>query len=79
LNNLGFDSGIDGLYDDAKLINLTAMWKASGSVENQDPRQWRRKEGKSFIAHIAKSLDVPVGHIAKATNLFRLLVGSDGG
>lgn len=60
-------NGVDFPFDDRQFINLTAMWKAAGSPANQDPRQWRRKEGAGFIADLAKSLDVPVGHIAKST------------
>ncbi len=54
--------------DDQGRVNLTDMWRGQGSPQNKDPRQWRRKEGLGFIAHIAESLGVPVGHTVKATS-----------
>ncbi len=49
--------------DEAGLINLTDLWKRFGAVPHRDPRQWSRKEGKSFLACLAGELNVPVGHI----------------
>jgi hypothetical protein len=60
-------AGVRILFNDKMLVNLTQMWEAAGRPENKDPRQWRRKEGKGFIADLARSLDVPAGHIASAT------------
>jgi hypothetical protein len=55
--------GFDFAFDDRRFINLTAMWKATGSPANKDPREWRRQEGKGFIADLARSLNVGLTHI----------------
>src|SRR5215203_3609283 len=44
-------------------VNLTFLWNAEGRPENRDPRQWARKSGEDFIAHMALKLNVPIGHI----------------
>lgn len=59
-------NGTEVTRDETNKVNLTAMWVASGSPKNQDPRQWQRKEGAGFIASLARSLDVPTGHIARS-------------
>ena len=52
-------------YDAGRMINLTEMWKAAGAVENRDPRIWRRREGRGFIADLALTLNVTQGHIIR--------------
>jgi hypothetical protein len=47
-------------------VSLTDLWKASGSIENKDPRQWQRKSGEEFVVDLAESLNVPVEHIIKS-------------
>lgn len=59
--------GVDVLFNERMLVNLTQMWEAAGRPENKDPRQWRRKEGAGFIKDLARTLNVPVGHIITGT------------
>ena len=66
--NLAFVyQGVEVTFDEKKLINLTQMWRAAGSPESKDPREWRRRKGKEFIADLARSLDVAPCHIARST------------
>ena len=51
------------IRDEVGLVNLTDLWKRFGATPNRDPRQWSRKEGKEFLACLARDLNVPVGHI----------------
>jgi hypothetical protein len=46
-------------------LNMTDMWKASGSDPNKKPADWLRKEGKAFVDFIAENKGVPVGHILR--------------
>jgi hypothetical protein len=48
---------------DKELVNLTRAWKAIGSPDNKDPRQWKRKGGREFIETLSKKLNVPSEHI----------------
>jgi hypothetical protein len=56
-------NGVAFTFDERRFINLTAMWKAAGSPGHMDPRQWRRKDCRGFIADLARSLNVPTEHI----------------
>jgi hypothetical protein len=47
-------------------MSLTELWRASGKSWNYDPTQWKRKEGRHFIAKIQN--DMPVGHIVFRTS-----------
>lgn len=53
------------IRDKGEMLSLTDMWKAAGSPEGQRPANWARKEGSAFIAFIADTHNVPVGHIIK--------------
>jgi len=55
--------GVEFRFDDRQFINLTEMWKLTGSDEAKKPANWRRKDGRGFIDSLAKSLNVPLGHI----------------
>ena len=46
-----------------RLVNLTQMWEADGRPANKDPREWRRKEGRKFIADLGLHLNVAESHI----------------
>lgn len=49
------------------LVSLNVIWKAAGSPENKDPRQWRRLPGtEGFIEEVARSLNVGKSHIWKS-------------
>lgn len=50
-----------------EMISLTDMWAAGGRDDAKRPANWARKEGRSFIEHMADVLNVPVGHIIKGT------------
>ena len=47
-------------------LNMTDMWKASGSPANQEPWNWSRKEGAQFIEFIAESHNLTVGQVMKS-------------
>lgn len=51
------------IRDKGEMLSLTDMWKAAGEDPNKKPADWSRKEGASFIAHVAEFLNVPHGHI----------------
>lgn len=52
--------------NDTGLVSLTDLWKRFGSIENKEPKQWKRKAGKQFIENLCQTLKVPVGHLWKA-------------
>lgn len=56
-------NGTEFLFDDRRFIDLTAMWKAAGEDPAKKPSNWRRKDGKGFVVDLARSLNVPQGHI----------------
>lgn len=56
-------NGVAFRFDDRRFIDLTAMWKANGEDPAKKPSNWRRKDGRGFIADLARSLNVPLGHI----------------
>lgn len=58
--------GVEVTRDEAGHISLTDMWKAQGSPANQDPPQWARYAGASFVASLAKSLNVGKSHVIKS-------------
>lgn len=59
--------GVSVRFNDARLVSLTQMWEAAGRPENKDPRQWRKQpQAKSFIDHMARTLDVAKSHIVSA-------------
>lgn len=61
-------NGIDISADTEEgFLSLTDLWRSAGSPANKNPGQWKRKEGKSFIAAVARKLNVPAGHIMKST------------
>lgn len=37
------------------LISLTDLWRVSGSIPSQQPKQWLRKEGTQFVDYISKN------------------------
>ncbi len=59
-------NGHDVLYDDQRLINLTQMWKASGSPENRSPYEWKRYAGTVFIDELAKSLNTGKSRVIRS-------------
>ena len=59
-------NGTDVMFDDARLVNLTAMWKAAGSEENKSPYRWKRFEGAKFIKHMTSVLNGSKSPIMKA-------------
>lgn len=60
-------NGHEVKYDDRRLIDVTAMWKAVGSPKDREFWQWKRKSGASFIKDLASALDLPTGHIQRTT------------
>lgn len=42
-----------------EMLSLTDMWRAAGSPENQEPFNWERKEGASFIEAVAIAQNLP--------------------
>ena len=58
--------GVEIAFQGKEEICLTDLWKASGSKENREPRQWRRKEGKEFIQALTEVLNVPEKHVIKS-------------
>jgi hypothetical protein len=60
-------NGVEVIFDDDKLINLTQMWEAQGSPLNRDPTQWKKtKEGEGFIASLATSQNVAITHVFRS-------------
>lgn len=58
--------GVDVLFDDARLLSLTDMWKAEGSPKNKAPKDWlATDQGKGFVDHLSKNLNVATNHIWK--------------
>lgn len=55
------------IRDQSEMLSLTDMWVAGGRDDAKRPANWARKEGASFIEHMADVLNVPVGHIIKGT------------
>lgn len=56
-------NGVEIWLDEARHVNLNQMHLAAGSPPNRDPREWRRKSGRSFIADLARNLNVAESHI----------------
>lgn len=60
-------NGVEFRFDDRRFINLTEMWKLNQSLgdgeSKQSPSEWKRREGKGFIADLAKTLNTAVGRI----------------
>lgn len=54
------------IRDRGEMINLTDMWIAAKMPAARRPANWARKEGAQFIAFVADSLNVPMGHISSA-------------
>jgi hypothetical protein len=50
---------------DEDFLNLTDMWKASGSDQSKKPANWIRKEGAPFIEFVAENQGVPHGHLLR--------------
>lgn len=55
------------IRDQHEMLSLTDMWVAGGRDDAKRPANWARKEGASFIGHMADVLNVPHGHIIKGT------------
>lgn len=55
------------LFDENRFIDVTQMWRAVGSPANKEFRAWKRKDGASFIRDLAKSLNVPQGHVFQSS------------
>lgn len=53
------------------MLNLTDMWKASGSDDAKRPADWKRKAGADFIAAFSDTIDVPSEHIWDANRIAR--------
>ena len=54
-------------YDENKFIDVTEMWRSVESPENKKFKDWKRKDGASFISDLSKDRKVPVGHLYKFT------------
>ncbi|HHY26418.1 MAG TPA: hypothetical protein GX523_06665 [Desulfitobacterium dehalogenans] len=59
-------NGISIAFHGKEMINLTHLWKASGSPANQDPRQWLRSAQAIRLIE-ALNLNVGNSHIIKTT------------
>lgn len=44
-----------------EMLDLTAMWRACGSVHSKRPDQWIRKEGRPFIEFLDENLKATQG------------------
>lgn len=61
----------------ADKMNLTDMWRASGSEPAHRPVDWIRKEGAPYIAFLAEHLNVPVRHDGENQGLISVVRGGN--
>lgn len=61
-------NGVTIGFDGKEKINLTNLWKASGSMKNQSPYEWSRlPESEKFINVISKKLNTEKSRIIETT------------
>lgn len=60
-------NGISIAFHGKEMINLTHLWKASGSNRYANPYEWSRKEGRQFIEALNQMLNTPENRIIKTT------------
>jgi len=59
--------GVDVLFDDARFISLTDMWRAAGSPANKSPKYFRETAvGTEFVESMAKNLNSGISAIWKS-------------
>lgn len=59
-------NGVEVAFKGKEMINLTDLWKASGSPNNQDPAQWLRTvQAVKLLATIEATSDMGKSHIVK--------------
>jgi len=57
-------NGISVAFQGKEMINLNDLWRAAGSPQNQDPRQWIRSAQAS---RLIEALNVGNSHVIKTT------------
>jgi len=60
-------NGHEVKYDDERLIDVTAMWRAVGSPKDKSFYEWKRREGVSFIRDLVKSLNTAQSRVLRTT------------
>jgi hypothetical protein len=54
------------IRDEAGLVNLTDLWRRFGAIDNKNPYEWSRKEGRNFIEAICRELITPRSRIYRS-------------
>jgi hypothetical protein len=54
------------IRDEAGLVNLTDLWRRFGAIDNKNPYEWSRKEGRNFLEAICRELNAPRSRIYRS-------------
>lgn len=62
-------NGVMVAFEGKERVNLTDLWRAAGSPENKEPRQWvRLPQSIEFIEAVCKNLNVEKSHVLKSVS-----------
>jgi hypothetical protein len=69
-NNSKYDPSIfENVRKKGSKLNLNDLWKAAGSPENKDPKQWKRlPDTESFFTSACKILNVGKSHLIESAS-----------